>query len=545
MLLLQLIRREIRSSLPKLVIMAMLAGTSNAIIIAAINAAAEAATKGEVKFSSVIAFSLALLVYLKTQRYILATTTLEVEAAIHRIRLRLMNDVRHSELLQLEGIGKSEIVGAITKETLTLSSAATVLIIAAQGSVLIFFAGLYIAYQSLPAFLISAAIVTVAALVYLARTKQQRIQLRKSQESETLLLDRLSDLLDGFKEVRLHAPRSEALFRDIEEVSDRAAELKIKSHIDSLDQSVFSQVAFYVMIGGVVFVVPSFSNTAGASMVNITTALVFVIGAISSVVQCIPMLGAASAAAEKITELEGILQNAAGLPVQSAGAPPRPFTKIELHDVSFRYEDTRSDSVFRVGPLNLTLNAGELVFISGGNGSGKSTLLKVLTGLYPPDSGKIFLDGEEIVTDNRDQYRERFTAIFSDYHLFKRLYGLMDAEPEEVQRLLTLFELTSKTRLGGDEFTTIDLSAGQRKRLGLIVGLLEKRPVLILDEWTADQDPEFRRKFYDDLIPALLKSGKTIVAVSHDDRYLRELKVSARQLRMEDGRFIATTEANS
>jgi putative pyoverdin transport system ATP-binding/permease protein len=544
MLLLQLIRREIRSSLPKLVIMAMLAGASNALIIASINAAAEAATKGQLNFSSAIAFVLALLVYLKAQRYILATTTLEVEAAIHRMRLRLMNHVRHSELLPLEGIGKSEIVGAITKETLTLSQAATLIIIAAQGSVLILFAGFYIAYQSVPAFLISAVIVTIAAFIHLARNRQHRIQLRKSQESETLLLDRLTDLLDGFKEVRLNTPRSEALFRDIEDVSDKAAELKIKSHIDSLDQFVFSQVAFYVMIGGVVFVVPSFSDTAGASMVSITTALVFVIGAISSVVQCIPMLGAASAAADKITELEGMLQNVAGPPVQSA-APTRPFTTIELRDVSFRYADTRSDTVFRVGPVNLIVNAGEVVFIAGGNGSGKSTLLKVLTGLYPPDSGKILLDGEEIVTDNRDQYRERFTAIFSDYHLFKRFYGLMGTEPAEVQRLLTLFELTGKTHLDADEFSTIDLSAGQRKRLALIVGLLEKRPLLVLDEWTADQDPEFRRKFYDELIPALQKSGKTIVAVSHDDRYLRELKVPARQLRMEDGRFVAPTEART
>jgi putative ATP-binding cassette transporter len=386
--------------------------------------------------------------------------------------------------------------------------------------------------------------VTIAALIHLARNQQHKIQLRKSQESETLLLDRLTDLLDGFKEVRLNTPRSEDLFHDIEDASDKAAELKIKSHIDSLDQFVFSQVAFYVMIGAVVFVVPSFSDTAGASMVNITTALVFVIGAISSVVQCIPMLGAASAAAEKITELEGMLQNVAGLPVQSVVAPTTPFSKIELCDVSFRYVDTRSDTVFRVGPLNLIVNAGEVVFISGGNGSGKSTLLKVLTGLYPPDSGKIFLDGEEIVTDNLDQYRERFTAIFSDYHLFKRLYGLMGTDPEELKRLLTLFELTGKTRLSADEFTTIDLSAGQRKRLALIVGLLEKRPLLVLDEWTADQDPEFRLKFYDELVPAFQKSGKTIVAVSHDDRYLRELKVPARQLRMEDGRFVASTEVS-
>jgi putative ATP-binding cassette transporter len=219
--------------------------------------------------------------------------------------------------------------------------------------------------------------------------------------------------------------------------------------------------------------------------------------------------------------------------------PPKPFTRIELRDVSFHYVDQRSDAVFRVGPVNLVVEAGEVVFISGGNGSGKSTLLKVLTGLYPAHSGKILIDGVEVGIENRDLYRERFTAIFSDYHLFKRLYGVNDADPQEVARLLALFELTGKTDLVGGEFTTIDLSAGQRKRLALIVGILEQRPILVLDEWTADQDPQFRRKFYDELLPLLQQSGKTIVAVSHDDRHLVELKLPARQLRMEDGRFAA------
>jgi putative ATP-binding cassette transporter len=544
MLLLHLIRQEIRSSLPKLLAMAMLAGASNALIIAVINSGADAATHGRVSLSSAVIFIVALLIYLKTQRYILTTTTIEVEAAIHRIRLRLMDHVRHSELLPLESIGRSEIVGAITKETMTLSQAATIVVIAAQGSVLILFAGLYVAYQSVAAFLLSAVIVTIASLVHLSHNRVFRAQMRKSLESESVLLDRLSDLLDGFKEVRLNTPRSEDLFHDIEAVSTTAAELKISSQVEGLNQFVFSQCAFYILVGAVVFVVPSFSETVGPSMVKTTTALLFVIGAITSVVQSIPMLAAANAAAERINDIEAKLLNTATAPDEAAREPPRPFTTIELIDVSFRYDDRKADAVFRVGPVSFVLHAGEIVFISGGNGSGKSTLLKVLTGLYPIDSGKILVDGEEITAANRDVYRERFTAIFSDYHLFKRLYGVKDPDPQEIARLLALFELTGKTRLEGGEFTTIDLSAGQRKRLALIVGLMERRPILVLDEWTADQDPEFRRKFYHELLPSMQTSGKTIVAVTHDERHLAELKLPVRRLRMEDGRFAAPAEAS-
>jgi putative ATP-binding cassette transporter len=543
MLLLQLIRQEIRSSLSKLLIMAMLAGASNALIIAVINAGAEAASKGNLSLISAMIFIVALLIYQKTQHYILATTTGEVEAAIHRIRLRMMERVRHSEPLALEGIGKSEIMGAITKETQTLSQTATVVVVAAQASVLILFAGLYVAYQSLIAFLLSLVIVILAAVAHLSHRKQVQDQLRRSLEAENVLMDRLTDLLDGFKEVRLNRPRSDDLHVDIESSSTTAAELKIKSQVDSLKQFVFSQAAFYVLVGAVVFVVPIFSPGVGNSMVKTATALLFVVGAISSVVQCIPMLASATASAEKINQLEEALQASARVPGGDAARLPAPFDTIELRDVSFHYADTRSDAVFKVGPVSLVLRAGDMLFISGGNGSGKSTLLKVLTYLYQPDSGKILVDGEEITALNRDIYRDRFTAIFSDYHLFKRLYGVRDPDPQEVERLLALFELTGKTSLVDGEFTTIDLSAGQRKRLALIVGLLEKRPILVLDEWTADQDPEFRQRFYDELLPMLRQSGKTIVAVSHDNRYLEELKFPARQLRMQDGRFVAPAAA--
>ena len=209
-----------------------------------------------------------------------------------------------------------------------------------------------------------------------------------------------------------------------------------------------------------------------------------------------------------------------------------------MHDVIFRYVDKWSEAVFQVGPLDFTLHSGDLVFITGGNGSGKSTFLKVLAGLYKPDAGEITFDGVRLNDRTRQAYRELIAAIFPDYHLFQRLYGIPEPDPDEVDRLLAQFRLLDKTGITDGEFRTVDLSSGQRKRLALIVSTLEKRPILLLDEWAADQDPEFRRLFYFDLLPALNKSGVTIVAITHDDRYLDELDVPARRLRMDEGRFV-------
>jgi putative ATP-binding cassette transporter len=162
----------------------------------------------------------------------------------------------------------------------------------------------------------------------------------------------------------------------------------------------------------------------------------------------------------------------------------------------------------------------------------------VLAGLYAPDSGEVTLDGMRINDATRDTYRALMSAIFFDYHLFQRLYGIPEPDPGEIDRLLRLFRLDDKTGLSQGEFRTLDLSGGQRRRLALIVTLLEKRPIMLLDEWTAEQDPEFRRKFYDELLPEIMQAGATVVVITHDDRYLDELHLPARRIRMDEGRIV-------
>jgi putative ATP-binding cassette transporter len=164
--------------------------------------------------------------------------------------------------------------------------------------------------------------------------------------------------------------------------------------------------------------------------------------------------------------------------------------------------------------------------------------LLVLAGLYPPTSGEITLDGVPVDDDSRDEYRSLFSGIFFDYHLFRKLYGISDPDPAEIDRLLRQFRLETKTGVSNSEFRTLDLSGGQRRRLALIVSLLERRPILLLDEWTAEQDPEFRRKFYEELLPTILQAGVTVVVITHDDRYLEELNLPARRVRMDEGHIV-------
>jgi len=532
---LQLVRREMHGSLPKLLLMSGLGGISTAAILGAINAGLQS---GPTLWAATL-FIIALFLFIKTQYYVTITTTAEIEAIIHKIRVRLMDQIRRSELLSIEGIGRASIVAAITSDTALLTQASNMLCFTVQGAVLIFFVAIYVAFLSLAAIITTIVIVSVAAAIFHMKNRQLVVEKQRAAEWERRLFDRLTDFLDGFKEVRLNATRSAALYDDAMDVSRTAANIKIKSQAETFKMIVTSQISMYVLLGAVVFIAPQFSESlGGAALTKTTTALMFIVGACFGLVQSIPIMLSANAAADRIEQLERAMR-ATVSSVEPREIPAlKRFRKIELRRIMFRYVDRFSETSFQIGPIDFELDPGELVFITGGNGSGKSTFLRVLSGLYPPDSGEIILDGRLVNDLRRDEYRSLIAGIFFDYHLFKRLYGVPEPNPGEVERLLTQFRLADKTGLADGEFRTLDLSGGQRRRLALIVSLLEKRPILLLDEWTAEQDPEFRRKFYDELLPDLMKAGTTVVVITHDDRYLDELDLPARRIRMDEGRIV-------
>ncbi|HEX4410917.1 MAG TPA: cyclic peptide export ABC transporter [Xanthobacteraceae bacterium] len=536
----QLVRREMHGSLPKLLIMSAIGGVSNASILAAINTGVQDANNGQKPgLWAAALFLLALILFMRSQQYVTITATAEIEAIIHKLRVRIMDMIRRSELLEMERIGRARIVASVTSDTTVLTQASNMLAFTVQGAVLIFFVGIYVAYLSIVAFLLTVVIVVGAGTIFHYRNKRLAAQKMESAAWERRLFDRLTDFLDGFKEVRLNNLRSDDLFNDAMEVSKTAANIKIRTQAETFKMIVTSQISMYILLAAVVFVAPNLSDTlGGSSIAKTTTALLFIVGACFGLVQSIPILLNANVAAERIARLEQSLRATLKFDEPREIVAPKRFERIDMKNIVFRYVDRFSDTAFRIGPINFSMKAGDLVFITGGNGSGKSTFLRVLSGLYPPDSGDFTLDGRPVDNASRDEYRGLMSAIFFDYHLFQKLYGVSDADPAEISRLLAKFRLTDKTGLVNGEFRTLDLSGGQRRRLALIVSMLEKRPIMILDEWTAEQDPEFRRKFYDELLPEMMAAGATIVVITHDDRYLDELNLPARRIRMEEGRIV-------
>lgn len=534
-----LVRREMQGSLPRLTFMSALGGISTAAILASINAGAQSVEAAKADLWSAALFIISLILYVKSQNYIMIATTAESEAIIHRIRVRILDEVRQSELAALEEIGSSDVIVAVAEDTATLTQAANLVGFGLQGVVLVVFVAFYVAYLSLVALVLSALIIGAAAVLYHAKSRERAEGMREAAKYERQVIARMADVLDGFKEVRLNSARSNDLIDAINDVSRRAANIKIRTQSENFKQLVFTQSAMYMLLGAIVFFVPTLSGSAdGGSTIKNTMAVLFVVGTCFGLMQMASIMAAADAAANHIWGLEEKLRSTITSPPMAAAQSAPTFSSIDMRGVIFRYPDKPGEPGFQIGPIDFTLRSGELVFIMGGNGSGKSTFMKVLAGLYAPTAGTVALNSVGIVDENREDYRSVMAAVFSDNHLFHRLFGIRDPDPIEIGRLLSDFELQTKTRLIDGEFSTLDLSGGQRKRLALLVSLLEKRPVLLLDEWAANQDPEFRRKFYHQILPELNKAGRTVVVVTHDDRYVERLDLSARTLRMDEGRLV-------
>ena len=537
----RLLRRDSTRFGGELAAIVTVSGLASALLLAIINAAAENASNAAANGRIFWMFAIVIAVFIVTQRHILFTSTVEVERLLHEVRVRLSGLVRQSELLPLEQIGRSEIYASVNRETVAISQAAATIIIACQSAVMVLFSTMYLAWLSLTAFLLTALLTWLALRIHFRRSAEYNRQLQEATEREDDFFDALTHLLDGFKEVKMSRARADDLSSRLTEISSTVGNLKTRAGTSFAGHYVFAQVAFYMLIASIVFLLPRVSLTYSSVVIKATAAVLFIIGPLSSLVGAIPIFARANVAAGNIESLERELVAAAPAEREDGGdRPVGPFEAITLEDVSFRYHDREGAGLFAVGPMTLTIPSGELLFVIGGNGSGKSTFLKVLTGLYPPLVGAIRLDRTTVTAADAVWYRNHFSVIFSDYHLFDRLYGLRDVDPSRVNELLRQMQLDTKTRFEKGCFSTLELSNGQKKRLALVVSMLEDRPIMVFDEVAADQDPVFRRYFYQEILPGFKRQGKTVIAVTHNDRYFG---IADRVLRMDYGQFVPSPRA--
>lgn len=530
-----LIYRESADVRREIVIATGISGFANAAIVAIIGEAAQTAGYDNLNLRYLLLFIIAMALYIVGQRYSASRMVRITTNLGQTLRVRVVDKVQASELSALERIGKSRIVNALSRDATTIADSGEAMIDGLQAVIFAVFAYLYIAWLSLPAFILSVLSATAAITLVLRNQARTHELLERTRAREVEFLNNVTDAIDGFKEARLNSRRREDLQRDIHTTSEAVQALREEVEDVHTRGTILGRSALYVLIAIVVFMLPAMVRTYSAVITETVTAILFIVGPLGLLVGIVPYLQRANEAARAISELETQLDSEnARARNGHTHAPVTPMAPgvIRLEDVRFSYKSHAGD-LFTLGPASLTIQPGEMVFLTGGNGSGKSTLLKILTGLYLPDAGRIHVDDRSVTPETLQNYREMFSAIFSDFHLFRRLYGMLGTDEQAVSTLLEKMQLQEKVQFTDDAFSNLDLSTGQRKRLALVVSLLEKRPILVFDELAADQDPAFRRALYEELLPALKAAGHTVIAATHDDRYFG---VADRVIRLEYGK---------
>ncbi|WP_249690861.1 cyclic peptide export ABC transporter [Stappia sp. WLB 29] len=473
-----------------------------------------------------------------------------VETTKRRLRTELSRRLLEARADFLSRRDHGKVYSIVTHEVNQISYASVNFIQSLEAVLVIAFCIPYIFYLSWPSGVATLCAVVLGAIGYLLAQTPAQASAERASRTEWTFFDRVNDVLRGYKELRLRRARRDGLQADIIDAASRERELKVTAErFFSLGQTV-AQGAMMGLLCLIVVGLPLLAGTPTETVLQVLTVVLLTYGPVETVMGNLASFSRAAVARRLIAGLEKDLIAEAEIdaPTDRAAAPPARFSRIELRGVTATLSEAppegattaapADDEHFTVGPIDLVLVPGEVVFISGGNGAGKSTLISLLTGLRRPEDGEILLDGQPVTTATLQDYRDLFSAVFSEFHLFSRLYGLDEAEQAKVPPHLAELDLAHRVRIENGAFSTLALSTGQKRRLALSVALAEARPIIVLDEFAADQDPVRRKLFYDVLVPQMARDGHLVIAVTHDEHCFDKCD---RLIRMEAGRILADT----
>ncbi len=442
--------------------------------------------------------------------------------AVFQLQMRLSRQILSSELNHLEQLGTSRLLATLTEDIQAISNAVFVIPFLCINLAIVMGCLLYITWLSWKVFLMLLGLSVVALGSCRVLLKRGRQWLILAREEQDLLFKNFRTITDGVKELKLHYQRRQDFLS--EELQTNAAKFR-RYNIRGLSlfatTDSWGKLIFFFAVGSLLFVLPNLIAIDSQTLSSYILTFTYMIGPMEGISNKLPLLSKANVALHKIEALGLSLASHA----ETTTVPPQlksSWRRLELKGVTHTYQSEQKDINFTLGPIDLTLHPGELVFLIGGNGSGKSTLAKLITGLYLPEAGEIWLDEQPINQQNREWYRQHFSVVFSDFYLFERLLGLDNADLDtQAQDYLKQLQLDRQVNVERGQLSTTALSQGQRKRLTLLTAYLEDRPIYLFDEWAADQDPIFKEIFYTQFLPKLRDRGKTVLAISHDDHYFQ------------------------
>ncbi|MHC5738260.1 cyclic peptide export ABC transporter [Nostoc sp.] len=443
------------------------------------------------------------------------------QKAILNLRILLTRRILASPLRHLEQIGAPGLLAVLTEDIQTISNTVITVPFVCINIAIVIACLIYLGWLSKIVFLIGISFMFLGIFSYSLPMMKAMSFLKLAREQEDTLFKHFRTVTQGTKELKLHRRRRQAFLSE-----DLHTTALSSRHHNVVGMSIFAaaaswgQILFFVAIGLLLFILPTINKIPPAILSAYAITIIYLISPLEYIMSMMPSIIKALVALKKVESLGLSLANYSNeIGDNISLKSDKNWNSLELVNITHAYYQEREESNFILGPINLKFYPGEVVFIVGGNGSGKSTLAKLITGLYIPETGNIYLD-DNLINNNLEWYRQQFSVVFSDFYLFDRFLGLDSSDLDiQTRKYLVQLQLDHKVKVNNGVLSTTDLSQGQRKRLALVSAYLEDRPIYMFDEWASDQDPVFKEIFYTQLLAELKNRGKTVLVISHDDQY--------------------------
>ncbi|WP_248800896.1 cyclic peptide export ABC transporter [Pseudomonas sp. MWU13-2105] len=466
-----------------------------------------------------------------------------------RLRIALCRKILVTPLEEIDRRGAPNVLTMLTSDIPQLNSTLVIMPSVLVELAVLLFGIAYLAYLSWVVFALTLGLMVVGVALYLFFFLSGVTFSRKVRDEFTAFNEYTHALVFGLKELKLNGIRRRWFSRSaIQESSTQVARYNFVERLWYTAADNVGQLTLSLLIGCLLFVAPMVGVIDATTMTASVLVVLYIMGPLSLLIGAMPLLAQGRIAGSRLADFGFSINDPHPEPEAFASEAgnvlrldhKKSWGRIQLRNVHMNYQDPLTGSGFGLGPIDLTVRAGELIYIVGGNGCGKSTLAKVICGLYIPQGGQLLLDDTLITEESRSDYRDLFSAVFSDFHLFNRLIGPdeeEDASTDLAQKYLVTLGLEDKIKIEGLGYsTTKALSYGQQKRLALVCAYMEDRPIYLLDEWAADQDPPFKRFFYEELLPDLKRRGKTVLIITHDDQYFQ---LADRIIKLVDGQIVS------
>ena len=474
---------------------------------------------------------------------------------VTRLGERVVADIRQAVYNRMIGMSPAFFERIMTGEVLSRITTDTTLILSVIGSsisvalrnVLIFIGGL--AFLLATSLKLAGMVLLVVPLVIvpiivlgrrlrgLSRDNQDKIAESSGNASETL---QAAQTVQAFT----HERQSRAKFAVVTEQSFEVAKVRIKT------RALMTVIVIFLIFASVVGVlwvgandVRSGEMSAGA-LIQFLIYAVMVAGAVAALSEIWGELQRAAGATERLVELLNA-RDTVDDPAQPVKMPDVVAGAIAFENVNFSYP-SRPETAALCG-VTFTVKPGETVALVGPSGAGKTTIFQLLMRFFDPESGQITLDGVDLKSLRREDFRQSFAMVPQDPVIFAESarenirFGrpdATDAEVEDAARAAAAHDFLSALPQGYDSFVGergVMLSGGQRQRIAIARAILRAAPVLLLDEATSSLDAESER-LVQQAVEAL-SADRTTLIVAHR---LATVKKADRIVVFDEGQIVAT-----